>query len=329
MNMKELQAAVRKYTRPNPAKYTWQLLNTVLPYIVLWGMMIASVVVGLSYWVTLSLILATSIFQVRIFIIFHDCCHRSYFKSQAMNRFWGTIMGIVTFTAYDAWAGEHLTHHSSVADLSRRGVGDIWTLTVSEYHAASRWKQFLYRTFRNPFVLFGLGPIWVFLIFNRMFQKGMSKRERWSIVFTNLAILGVAGILSLTIGWQNYLLIKLPIIYLSGAFGIWLFYVQHQFDPTHWYDHDKWDFVTASLNSSSYYKLPKVLQWMSGNIGLHHVHHANARIPNYHLQACLDNTPSLQNVVPMTLLDSLKTIRMNLWDESMQKLVSFRSLRTV
>ncbi len=329
MNMKDLQVAVRKYTQPDVTRSTWQLLNTVLPYFMLWGMMVASVILGLPLWVTLLLIPVTTIFHIRSFIIFHDCCHRSFFKSQAANRWLGTIIGVMTFTAYDAWAGEHLTHHSSVADLSRRGTGDIWTMTVNEYQAASRWKRLLYRAFRNPFVLFGLGPIWVFFIFNRTFQKGMSKRERWSIAFTNIAIVGVALILSLVIGWQNYLLIKLPVIYLSGVFGIWLFYVQHQFDPTHWYDPEDWDFFTASLHSSSYYKLPKVLQWISGNIGLHHVHHVNARIPNYHLQACLDNTPELQTVKPMTLLDSLKTIRMNLWDEEKQKLVSFGSLRTV
>ncbi|MBZ0264310.1 fatty acid desaturase [bacterium] len=327
MNILELQQQIRDYTTPSLKKAFFQLADSLLPYLALWALMILSVSFGFPYWVTLSLALFATVFQIRLFIIFHDCCHQSFFASQKANRILGHFLGILTFTPYDGWAEEHLTHHASVADLDRRGTGDIWTMTVKEYKAATPWRRFLYRMVRHPFNLFAIGPIWVFFIFHRIFQKGMSHREKISVVINNLGILAIFAAISLTLGWKAYLMIQLPLIYLSGALGIWLFYVQHQFDPTHWYPHAEWDYLTAALHSSSYYKLPKVLQWITGNIGLHHVHHVNARIPNYHLQPCLDNTPFLQQVEPMTLLKSFKTVKMNLWDEEKDKLVSFKAIR--
>ncbi|MFC2170884.1 fatty acid desaturase [Calditrichota bacterium] len=325
MDNKDLQQFVRKYTVPDVKKSILQLLDSFLPYIAFWALMILSIKGGYPYWVTFIMILCATIFHIRIFIIFHDCCHQSFFESRVANRVIGTILGVLTFTSYESWGDEHLTHHSTVADLDRRGTGDIWTMTVNEYRNASKQQKFLYRLYRHPLVMFGLGPIWVFFIYNRFFYKGTSARIKNGVVITNLALLVILLGMTATVGLKTYLLIQIPIMYLGGVIGIWLFYVQHQFDPTHWYPHEDWDFLTAALNSSSYYKLPKVLQWISGNIGLHHVHHVNARIPNYNLQACLNETPLLQKVAPMTLLDSFKSIQMHLWDENQKKLVSFRS----
>lgn len=327
MNTRDILDQVREYTVPNLGRSLTQIANTLLPYLALWVVMVYSVTAGWPYWTTFLLILPASAFLVRLFILFHDCTHQSFFKSRKANRLVGTIFGVMTLTPYDSWASDHLAHHATVADLDNRGIGDVWTMTVSEYENASKALRLGYRLVRNPFVMFGLGPIWVFMIKQRFFFKGSSRRAKINVVITNLALLAIMAIFYFTVGVKTYLIIQLPIMYIAGAAGIWLFYVQHQFDPTHWSPHEQWDFLTASLKGSSYYKLPKVLQWLSGNIGLHHVHHINALIPNYNLQPCLDNTPFLREVPPITILDSLKTVRMNLWDEAQQRLVSFRSLK--
>jgi omega-6 fatty acid desaturase (delta-12 desaturase) len=300
MDIKELQQSIRPFATPDHKKSIVQLLNSSLPYIALWGAMIAAFAWGLPYWVVLLLIVPTAFFQVRLFIIFHDCCHQSFFRSRRTNEIVGTILGILTFTPYASWGREHLDHHATVANLDKRGTGDVWTMTVQEYRGASTAKRLAYRLVRNPFVMFGLGPIWVFLLFHRLFPKGASAKEKRGVMLTNLALAVMVVGMGLLIGWKAYLLIQLPLIYISGMMGIWLFYVQHQFDPTHWAPQKDWDFMRASLDGSSYYKLPKILQWLTGNIGLHHVHHINARIPNYNLQACLDSTPILNQVEPVT-----------------------------
>jgi omega-6 fatty acid desaturase (delta-12 desaturase) len=324
---KELQKQISKFVVPSLRRSTIQIVNTFLPYVALWVMMVYSINHGYPYWVTFLLVIPSSALLIRLFIIFHDCCHTSFFASQRANQVLGFLFGVLTLTPYDEWGTAHLTHHSTVADLERRGVGDVWTMTVQEYRNSGKWTQLAYRLVRNPFVMFGLGPIWVFFIKNRFSHKGASRRERVSVLITNLTLLGILVLTYFTIGLKTYLVIQVSVQYFAGIFGIWLFYVQHQFDPTHWYPHENWDYLTASIYSSSYYKLPKILQWISGNIGLHHVHHINPRIPNYHLQACLDSTPFLQQVVPLTIGRSLSTINMNLWDEEQDKLVSFRSLR--
>jgi len=324
---KELHQQTARFMVPSLKRSLGQLANTFLPYIALWVMMVYTMNHGYPYWATLIMVLPAAALLIRVFIIFHDCCHTSFFKSQRANQLLGFFFGMLTFTPYGEWGTAHLEHHSTVANLERRGVGDVWTMTVEEYKNAGFWLRLGYRLVRNPFVMFGLGPIYVFFIKNRFSHKGASRREWMSVLLTNLAILGILVLAYFTIGLKTYLLIQVPIEYMAGVFGIWLFYVQHQFDPTHWYPPERWDYMTASIFSSSYYKLPKVLQWISGNIGLHHVHHINPRIPNYSLQACLDATPFLQQVVPLTLGKSLKSINMNLWDEEQDRLVSFRSLR--
>jgi omega-6 fatty acid desaturase (delta-12 desaturase) len=319
--------ALAKYERPNPYKATWQLLDTFVPYIVLWIFMVCMVRMGVSYWCTLPLVVVAAGLLVRIFIFFHDCCHGSFFASRRANRIVGYVCGILTFTPYEDWRRPHAIHHATAGDLNRRGTGDVWTWTVAEYLAAPKRKQWGYRLFRHPFFLFGVAPLGLFLIKHRFVQKEAGKRERYSVIFTNLAVLALIGLASLTIGLRTYLLIQLPIIALAGAIGVWLFYVQHQFEGVYWAQHQDWDPMRAALEGGSYYRLPKVLQWFSGNIGLHHIHHLRPRIPNYNLQRCYEDIPALQVVEPLTLLGSLKSLHLHLWDESNQKLVSFRSLK--
>lgn len=320
---KEMMRSVRDYASPDNRRAIVQILNTVVPYLLLWVGMALTLTHGYPLWTTLLLLAPAVFLHVRMFILFHDCCHLSFFSNVRMNRIAGFILGVVTFTPYGAWSQEHLRHHQTVADLERRGVGDIWTLTVREYQDASRGKRLLYRLVRHPLVLFGLGPVWLFAVSNRCLLKGTSKEGRRSVWTTNLGIALMVTILGVALGWRHYLLILIPVVYLSGVMGIWLFYVQHQFDATHWYPRREWDFVNASLYGSSYYKLPQVLQWLTGNIGLHHVHHINARIPNYNLQACYDGTVALQDVPPVTLRKSFGAARLKLWDEEREKLISF------
>jgi len=323
----DLIQSVSKYAQADYQKAFWQISNTFLPYIGLWALMIFSVLHGFPYWITLLLSVAASGFLVRIFILFHDCCHLAFFPSRRANRILGYISGIMTFTPFEDWQRTHVIHHSASGNLDRRGVGDIWTLTVEEYLSASRFKRFTYRFFRNPLLLFGIIPTVLFLIIQRFPSSGARKRERHSVIFTNLAVVANITLMSFTLGFQNYLLIQLPVIMMAASAGMWLFYVQHQYEDVYWTRHESWDLTRSGLEGSSYYKLPKVLQWIVGNIGLHHIHHVKANIPNYNLQRCYNEVSALQTVAPLTIRKSLKSLWLNLWDEQKQKLVSFRSIR--
>ena len=323
----ELIQSISKYAQADYRKAFWQVSNTLLPYIGLWVLMIFSVLHGYPYWLTLLLAVAASGFLVRLFILFHDCCHSAFFPSHRANRLLGYIAGILVFTPFEDWQRTHVIHHSASGDLDRRGVGDIWTLTVDEYLSASRLKRFAYRFFRNPLFLFTIIPLVLFLIIQRFPSPGAKKRERNSVLFTNFAIIAIITVMSLTLGFQNYLMIQLPVIMMAASAGMWLFYVQHQYEDVYWSRHQSWDLTLSGLEGSSYYKLPKVLQWIVGNIGLHHIHHVKANIPNYNLQRCYDEISALQTVTPLTFRKSLKSLWLNLWDEQRQKLVSFRSIR--
>jgi omega-6 fatty acid desaturase (delta-12 desaturase) len=323
----DLIQSISKYAHADYRKAFWQILNTFVPYLGLWDAMIFSVLQGFPYWITLLLSVAASGFLVRIFIFFHDCCHYAFFPSRRANRMLGYIAGILTFTPFEDWQRTHVIHHSASGDLDRRGVGDIWTMTVDEYLSASRVKRFAYRIFRNPLFLFTIIPFVLFLILQRFSSKGARKRERHSVVFTNVTLVAIITIMSLTLGFQNYLLIQLPIIIMAASAGMWLFYVQHQYEDVYWTRHESWDMTKAGLEGSSYYKLPKALQWIVGNIGLHHIHHVKANIPNYNLQRCYNEVPALQAATPLTFGKSLQSLWLNLWDEQKQKLVSFRSIR--
>ena len=317
---------VARYAHSNQRKAIWQLVDTLGPYIGLWILMVYTIKAGVSYWVTLALAVVAAAFLVRIFIFFHDCCHGSFFSSSRANTALGYLTGILTFTPYHSWRRSHVRHHATSGNLDRRGVGDIWTMTVEEYRAAPRRTRIAYRLYRNPLILFGFGPAVSFLIAQRFFPKEAKRREQVSVLVTNLAILAIVVLASLTIGFWTYLLIQLPVILVAGALGIWLFYVQHQYEGVYWARDEAWNFTKAALEGSSYYRLPKVLQWFTGNIGLHHIHHLRPRIPNYRLQECYDQVPAMQAVQPLTIGKSLKSLRLNLWDEEQQALVSFRSL---
>ena len=315
-----------RYAQPDQRRAIWQLVNTFVPYLGLWILMVYTVKAGVSYWVTLGLAVVAAALLVRIFIFFHDCGHGSFFSSPRANTFLGYVTGILTFTPYHDWRVAHAKHHATAGNLDRRGVGDVWTMTVEEYRAAPRRTRIAYRLYRNPLIMFGLGPAVSFLVAQRFFRKGSKRRERNSVLITNVALLAILVVASLTIGLGTYLLIQLPIILIAGTLGFWLFYVQHQYEDVYWARNGVWDPVKAALEGSSYYKLPQVLQWCTGNIGLHHIHHLRPRIPNYKLQRCYDRVPAMQAVTPLTLSTSLRSLRMNLWDERQQKLVSFRSL---
>ncbi len=321
--------ATAKYGRPDLRKAFWQVFNTFGPYFVTWGLMIYTVEQGYPYWITLGLTVVAAALMVRIFILFHDCCHGSFFASRRANTILGYISGILVFTPYDEWRSAHIWHHATSGDLDRRSVGGVWTMTVEDYLRAPPRKKLGYRLLRHPLVLFGIGPPYKFLIGFRFAAKGARKGERRSVMLTNLGIAAIIGVASMTIGLQTYVAIQLPIVIVASSIGFWLFYVQHQFDGGYFARHDTWDPMKAALQGSSYYKLPKVLQWITGNIGLHHVHHVRPRIPNYHLQQCHDDIPALRAVEPLTLRKSLACLWLNLWDEKRQKMVSFRSLKAL
>ena len=268
------------------------MCTTILPLIGTLVLMYLSLRV--SYWLVLALAVPAAGFTIRTFIIMHDCGHGSFFRSRRANDIVGFITGALTLTPYAQWRREHAIHHATSGNLEGRGVGDIATLTVREYLALSRWGRFKYRLYRHPAVMFGLGPVWL-AIRQRIaaLSPDTSIRERLSVHGTNLALIGLCITLSLLIGFKAVLLVHLPVIMLSGAAGIWLFYVQHQFEESYWTEPQGWDYAEAAIRGSSYLKLPRVLQWFTGNIGLHHVHHLSPRIPNYALQRCHDENPGL------------------------------------
>lgn len=318
---------VMRYQQPSLWRAVWQLVNTLVPYVALWCLMY--VLAGVSYWLVVPLAVLTGGLMVRLFIIHHDCGHGSFFKSRRANDVWGFITGVLTFTPYQHWRWEHAVHHSTSGNLDRRGTGDIWTMTVREYLESSRWKRLAYRLMRNPGVLFVLGPLYMLLIKHRFTNAGAGRRERRSVYWTNLGILGLGVGLSLIFGLKAYLVIQLTVIAVAGTAGIWLFYVQHQFEGVYWQRHGQWDYLTAALQGSSFYKLPGILQWFTGNIGFHHIHHLSPRIPNYNLERCHEAEPLFQNVPAVTLFGSLKSLAFRLWDEKRHRLVGFGHLRSL
>ena len=318
---------VAKYQKPSAPRAAWQIVNTVVPYALLWFLMYYTLAV--SWWLTAPLAILSGAFLVRAFIIFHDCGHGSFFKSRRANNVWGFLCGILTFTPYYHWRWEHSLHHATSGDLDRRGTGDVWTLTVQEYLESSRWQRFAYRLARNPIVLFVLAPLFLFLVKHRLPKARASTRERHSVYWMNLAILGVAAVMVAIFGLKAYLLIQLTALMVAGSAGVWLFYVQHQFEGVYWERRDDWDYAAAALQGSSFYKLPRVLQWFSGTIGFHHIHHLSPRIPNYNLEKCHQANPLFQTVKPVTFFSSFRSLTFRLWDEPRRKLVGYRYLRTL
>ena len=316
---------VKKYNTPDIRKSIWQLINSFIPYGIIWYLMYLSL--GISYWITLGLSVFAAAFLVRLFIIFHDCGHGSFFRSKKLNRIVGTVIGTLVFTPYERWHSSHAVHHATVGNLDKRGVGDVWTLTVEEYKKLPKWKRLVYRIYRNPVVLFLIGPFFLFVLSFRFTKKGMNRKERNSVYLSNILILFYVTGLILLLGWKAFLMIQLPITYISTTAGVWLFYVQHQYPDVTWVRKEEWDYKTMALEGSSYLKLPRVLQWFSGNIGFHHIHHLSPKIPNYNLQRCHEENEMFSNIKPVTFVPSMKTMSLKLWDEHGEKLISFRKLR--
>jgi omega-6 fatty acid desaturase (delta-12 desaturase) len=325
VDIAEWKRIVAEFQKPSTGRALWQIVNTLGPYSLLWYLMHRSLAV--SWWLTVPLAVLGGAFLVRVFIIFHDCGHGSFFKSRRANDIVGFLAGVLTFTPYYHWRWEHAIHHASAGDLDKRGTGDVWTMTVQEYLESSRWKRFAYRLARNPVVLFVVAPLYLFVIRQRFPSAQANLRERRSVHWMNLALFGMAATLGWIYGFVPYLLIQLTVMAVAGAAGVWMFYVQHQFEDVYWERGADWDYNAAALQGSSFYKLPKILQWFSGNIGFHHIHHLSSRIPNYNLERCHRSHPMFRDVKPITLVSSLKSLTLRLWDEKLKKLVGYRRLK--
>jgi acyl-lipid omega-6 desaturase (Delta-12 desaturase) len=321
---KDWRDIISRYNYPDHLKSWWQVINSVVPYIGLWVLMFYSLQV--SYWLTLLLSVLAAGFLVRIFIIFHDCGHGSFFRTDRLNRLVGIPLGLLVFTPYHRWHRDHKVHHATVGNLDKRGIGDVKTLTVEEYKNLSRWGRFSYRFYRHPLFLLAVAPILLFLIQQRLPKSYMNSRQHTYVQLTNVAIAGIVLLLIWAIGWKAFLLIQLPVIYFGSVAGVWLFYVQHQFEHVVWARSENWDYKTIALRGSSFFKLPKILQWFTGNIGFHHIHHLSPKIPNYKLPLCHRENPEFQDVRPITLWSSLRSLRLRLWDEENQRLVGFGQL---
>lgn len=326
--VRRLAAHCNRYRGSDPRRAVTQLLTTVLPLIGLIAAMFATV--RTSYWLTLLLAIPAGGLVVRAFIIQHDCGHGSFFSSRRLNDFTGRCMSVLTMTPYGLWRREHAQHHATSGNLDKRGAGDIDTLTVKEYLALPTFGKIRYRIYRNPLFLFGIGVPAYFLLLQRLpWIHALSARDSWrSVVGLNLALVAIYGPLIYFFGASDVLLIAVPMIHLASAAGGWLFFIQHQFEETTWEKAEGWDFQVAALLGSSFYDLPKLINWFTGNIGLHHIHHLNSMIPNYKLHACLNASPELKAINRLTLMDSFKCARLKLWDEDQQKLVGFGDIRT-
>jgi omega-6 fatty acid desaturase (delta-12 desaturase) len=318
-----------RYRNPSAGRSFVEILITFGPFVLLWAATWLGVYFG--YWISLVLAVPAAGFLVRLFMIQHDCGHGSFFRTRWLNDWIGRVIGVLTLTPYDFWRHTHAVHHASSGNLSRRGIGDIDTLTVREYLALPWWGRLRYRLYRHPFVMFGLGPIYMFMLQHRL-PVGLM-RDGWrpwlSTMLTNLAIAIIAAVLIFFIGIKAFLLVHLPIMLLAGAAGVWLFYVQHQFEETMWADETSWNRQDAALHGSSHYDLPGILRWFTANIGVHHVHHLSSGIPFYRLRDVLRDHPDLGKVGRLTLLQSFGCVRLVLWDESSHRLVSFRQLRAI
>ncbi|HEY9229663.1 MAG TPA: fatty acid desaturase [Gemmatimonadaceae bacterium] len=318
----EWRAVIGRYQRSDVARGILQLVTTLIPLAATFYAIYR--LLAFPFWMSLPLVVLAGGLLIRTFIIMHDCAHGSFFPSRRANEIIGFITGVITLTPFAQWQHSHALHHASSGDLDRRGHGDVDTLTVREYLSRSRWGRFKYRILRNPFILFGIGPIH-FAIDNRIPRKEetLNTREGRSVWATNLALAVVFVGFSLWLGWGAVALVYFPAMFVAAASGIWLFYVQHQFEDAYWKDHEEWDYATAAVRGSSYLKLPAVLRWFTGSIGLHHIHHLGPRIPNYKLKECHDENPMFHEVTVLNIREGMKTLSLALWDEDSGRLVRF------
>ena len=326
---REKTAQLRKFIAPfekaDVKSSVRQLVNTIPPFILAW--FLAYQALDVSIWLTIALSVVAAAFVIRTFIIFHDCTHGSFFKNKKANAIVGTITGIMTLFAYEKWKREHSIHHASSGNLDKRGVGDIWVMTIEEYVEASKWERFKYRMYRNPLVMFGFGPLFLVLISSRFNRKDARKKERNNTYLINISLVVIYSLLIWAIGWQAFLIVQGTTMFIAGAFGIWLFYVQHTFEDSYFEDENEWDYVKAAVEGSSYYQLPKVLQWVTGNIGFHHVHHLSPRVPNYNLEKAHESTPPLQQATTINIKSSLKSLRYKLYDAPNKTFVTFGDIK--
>ncbi len=326
---KEKIAQLRKHVSPFEKSdiriSVRQMINTILPFLVSW--FLAYQLLSVSIFLTLPFTLIAAGFVVRMFIIFHDCTHGSFFKNKKANAIVGTIIGVLTLFPYEKWKREHAIHHASSGNLDKRGVGDIWVMTIEEYIEASKWTRLKYRLYRHPLVMFGLGPLWLILVTSRFNRKDARKKERQNTYLINISLVVLYSALIYLIGWQAFLIVQGTTMFIAGVLGIWLFYVQHTFEDSYFEDEQEWDYVKAAIEGSSYYELPKVLQWVTGNIGFHHVRHLSPRVPNYHLEKAHTSTPPLQRATTIGLFSSLKSLRYKLYDANNKTFVTFREVR--
>jgi omega-6 fatty acid desaturase (delta-12 desaturase) len=304
-----------------------QLTSSATLFFLFW--LLAYWALGVTYWLTLLFALAATGFLMRLFMIQHDCGHGSFFRSRRARNMVGFAIGVLTLTPYEYWRKTHAYHHAHSGDLDHRGFGDIDTLTIQEYCEKSRWGRLAYRVYRNPLILFGIGAVFHFVVVHRYpWNVPRDWRQAWrSVWLTNLALAAVVTAMALTIGLKSFLLVHAPVVFFTCAAGVWLFYVQHQFEETYWHRAENWDYYDAALEGSSYLALPKPLQWLTANIGIHHVHHLSARIPNYRLEQAMKAIPELQSPTRVTVRDSFRLLGLTLWDEAEQRLVSFREAR--
>jgi omega-6 fatty acid desaturase (delta-12 desaturase) len=316
------------YRQASWSRATFQILNTALPFVLLWTLMVLGVRSG-HYWMTLLLAVPAALLLTRLFVIQHDCGHGAFFPSRRANNLTGAVLGVVTLVPYAYWRRTHSIHHANSGNLDHRGLGDIQTLTVREYRALTPKRRFLYRLYRNSFVLFVIGPFYQFVLKHRLpLDTPRTWKKEWaSVLWTDVSLAAAVTGLSLLLGWRTFLLVHLPITLVAGTVGVWLFYVQHQFEDTYWEEDSDWDFFHAGAHGSSFYDLPKVLHWFTANIGYHHIHHLTSLIPNYRLQECFRNTPEMQRVTRLTLGQSLRCAGLKLWDEERRELVGFRAVR--
>jgi len=317
--------ALAPYAQPHLGRSLLDLATSLVPYLALLVLMYLAL--DVSYLLVLALAFPAAGFLLRTFIVFHDCAHGSFLPSKRANAWLGTALGLVVYESFLSWRHSHAVHHATAGDLDRRGVGDVHTLTVEEYRASSWRGRLAYRLFRNPLVMFGVGPIYSLVIHPRLVPRSARPRIRRSLIATNVALAAAVVALSWLVGWQELLLVQVPVMLLAGASGVWLFYVQHQFEDTYWQSAGDWSYADAALRGSSYLKLPRVLQYFSGNIGLHHVHHLSAKVPNYNLQRAHDRNPIFHDVPTLSMWDGLRSVRLKLWDEGRGRLVTFAEAR--
>lgn len=317
---------IAPYEKIHVGRSIWQLINTLLPFGVLWYLAYSSL--SISYWLTLLFAIPAAGLLVRVFIIFHDCCHGAFFPNRKANAIVGNITGLLVFCPFEQWRYSHSRHHATSGNLDHRGVGDIWTLTVTEYLALPWYKKLAYRLYRNPLIMFGFGAIYLFLIDYRFNRKGARKKERYNTYLINGLIVGLIGLMCWLVGWKSFLLVHGPIFLMAGTAGVWLFYVQHQFEGTYFEKSENWNHVDAALKGSSFYQLPKILEWFTGSIGYHHIHHLSPRVPNYNLSRAHAENPLFQDIQPITLWTSFKSIKYRIWDEDRKKLMGFGYIKT-